>query len=136
MMNFIEIIIVLSVSVAVMFINYLVFAHSKISPYYIEFDERRKSEIRLMNSYNEGFRKIFYIYIFTCVTLSLMLLASFCGFVAMVLMTVQLLYTVLAFLAMLWMYIRSVLYWEREFKREENIRKASHLSDATNILVF
>jgi len=34
-------------------------------------------------------------------------------------MGIQLLYTVVASLVMLWMYVRSRLYWEREFREEE-----------------
>ncbi len=136
MLIFIDIFIVIFLSAAVMVINYLIFACSKISPCYIEFDDRKKSEMKLMREYNEGFKKVFLMYIFTCVIISLLLLASFVGFVAMVLMAVQLMYTVGASLVMLWMYVRSFLYWEREFKKQEEKRKASLVGNALNILIY
>lgn len=118
-MNLLEIIIVLSITAGVAVINYLVYACSKISPRYIEFDDRRKSEIKLMKSYNEGFRKIFLMYIGTTVVITVFTLLSFSSFVACVLMAVQLMYTVGATFVMLWMYVRSVIYWEREFREGE-----------------
>lgn len=118
-MNLLEVVIILCITGGVVVINYLVFACSKISPCYIEFDDRRKSEIKLMREYNEGFTKIFMMYIATTFVIALFTLASFSAFVAYVLMGIQLLYTVVASLVMLWMYVRSRLYWEREFREEE-----------------
>ncbi len=128
-MSLLEIIIVLSITAGVMIINYLIFACSKISPCYIEFDNRRKKEMKLMGEYNDGFRKIFMMYVVTVAVITLFTLLSFSKFVAFVLMAVQLMYTVGATLVMSWMYVRSKLYWEREFEKEEKI-KASQVCDA------
>ncbi len=127
-MNLLEVVIILCITGGVVVINYLVFACSKISPCYIEFDDRRKSEMKLMREYNEGFTKIFMMYIATTFVIALFTLASFSAFVAYVLMGIQLLYTVVASLVMLWMYVRSRLYWEREFREEEG-KKISEICD-------
>ncbi len=129
MLNIVNVSIILSVMVAVMVINFLIFACSKISPCYIEFDDRKKSEMKLMKEYNIGFKKVFGIYVTTSLIIALFLVASFSSFVAMVLMVAQIIYTVGSVLVMLWMYVRSILYWENEFKKEEK-RRASQLSDA------
>ena len=118
-MNILGIVIVLSITAAVMVINYLIFACSKISPCYIEFDDRKRKEMRLMREYNEGFKKVFGMYLFTSVIISLFVLISFSSFAAMVLMAVQITYTVGSSMVMMWMYVRSVIYWERDFREQE-----------------
>lgn len=127
MLSFLNIIIVLSVVVGVMVINYLIFNCSKISPCYIEFDDRKKSEMRLMRRYNEGFDKIFKMYMFTSIVIAMMVLASFSFFAAIVLLGVQIMYTIGASVVMIWMYIRSVLYWNMEFRRTEEIRRDCYI---------
>ena len=118
-MNILGMVMVLSITAAVMVINYLIFACSKISPCYIEFDDRKRSEMRLMKEYNEGFKKVFGMYLFTSVIISLFVLISFSSFAAMVLMAVQITYTVGSSMVMMWMYVRSVIYWERDFREQE-----------------
>lgn len=129
MLNILNVAVVLSVMVAVMVVNYLIFACSKISPCYIQFDDRKKSEMKLMKEYNEGFKKVFLMYVATSIVIALLMVASFSAFVAMVLMAAQIIYTVGAFVVMMWMYVRSVLYWEMDFRKEEK-RKASQICDA------
>lgn len=118
-MNLLEMIIVLSITLGVTIINYLIYGSSKLSPCYIEFDSRRRSEMKLMREYNDGFKKVFLMYLGTTVVITFFMLISFSWFVALVLMAVQLMYTVGATLVMVWMYVRSVIYWEREFREEE-----------------
>ncbi len=128
-MNLLEMIIVLSITVGVTIINYLIYGSSKLSPCYIEFDSRRRSEMKLMREYNDGFKKVFLMYLGTTTVITFFMLISYSWFVALVLMAVQLVYTVGATLIMVWMYVRSKLYWELEFKKEEKV-KASQVCDA------
>lgn len=106
-----EIILVLCGMAIVVGINYMIQFCSKVSPCYIEFDDRRQEEMFLMKKYNIFSEKVFKGYIAASLVLGVMILLSESLILAVIVMILQLLYTIAAFTVMLMMYERSLLYW-------------------------
>ncbi|NLL93377.1 MAG: hypothetical protein GX225_04485 [Clostridiales bacterium] len=93
------------------FSTYIIQYYSVIGPCNIEFDDRKKSELTIMNKYNKLFDGIFYGYII--VGILAILIATALENIALFrcIVILELIYFVLNMVSMFIMYYRSKLYW-------------------------
>ena len=108
-----DFIITVAVLVAAAFLTYIIQYDSVISPRYIEFDDRSKKELQIMQSYNKIMSGSFNTYLLL-IGISVFLT---CGSDNMIFaaagMYIQIMYFISALIIMLIMYLRSRLYWKR-----------------------
>lgn len=99
-------------------VTYLIQYDSVISPGYIEFDDRRKKEVKLMIGYNNIFDKAFKIYIVLLVIAIILYLYMGSIVFLMAGLYIQLIYFGITIFVMGSMYVRSIHYWNTEGRKE------------------
>lgn len=103
---------VIVMAVAVAF-TYIIQYKSVISPCFVEFDDRRKKELRLMKVYNKIMESFFKVYITLIVMAVIFSYMTGNIIFALAGMYIQIIYFSISMIVMMGMYCRSRLYWRR-----------------------
>lgn len=103
---------VIVMAVAVGF-TYVIQFRSVISPCFVEFDDRRIGELRLMAVYNKIMESSFRAYIVLVITAALFYYMTGNIIFELVGLYIQIIYFVASIIVMSCMYYRSILYWRR-----------------------
>lgn len=103
---------VIVMAVAVVF-TYVIQYKSVISPCFVEFDDRRIKELKLMVIYNKIMESSFRTYITLIVMAVLLSYVMGNTIFALVGLYIQILYFGVSMVVMVGMYYRSCLYWKR-----------------------
>ena len=99
-------------AVAVSF-NYVIQYKSVISPCFVEFDDRRAKELRLMAVYNKIMERSFHAYIILVLIAFLFYCRTGNIIFELVGLYIQIIYFAASMVVMSCMYYRSILYWKR-----------------------
>ncbi len=93
--------------------TYIIQYRSVISPCFIEFDDRRIGELRLMTAYNRIMESSFkaYIALITAAVLFFYLTGNI--IFELTGLYIQIIYFVVSVIVMICMYYRSIIYWRR-----------------------
>lgn len=111
--NFILTVMVMVIALA---FTYIIQYRSVISPCFVEFDDRRKREMKLMEIYNKIMENSFKAYITLLIMAVLFSYITESILFALVGLYIQIVYFSVSMIVMIGMYYRSCLYWKRYTK--------------------